>query len=156
LTAAAASAKLRAVATEIAPTSSRKRALMPAGALRRKLRAHGHALKPLVQIGKGGVTKGVLAQVAQALFDHELVKVRIGTECPADRFAVADALAEQPGTSVVQVIGRTVLTYKRHPKKPRFEGKASKEGNASKDGKASKDGNASKDGKPGKAGKAVR
>jgi RNA-binding protein len=126
LTPAAASDKVRAVSTEIETTSPRKRALMPTGALRRKLRAHGHALNPLVQIGKSGVTKGVLAQVAQALFDHELVKVRIGTECPADRFAVADELAAQPGTQVVQVIGRTVLTYKRHPKKPRFEGKASK------------------------------
>lgn len=109
------------------PTSSRKRALMPSGDLRRRLRAHGHALKPLVQIGKGGVTRGVLAQVAQALYDHELVKVRIGTECPTDRFAVADALAEQPGTNVVQLLGRVVLVYKRHPEKPRFEGKAARE-----------------------------
>jgi RNA-binding protein len=101
---------------------------MPAGALRRKLRAHGHGLNPLVQIGKGGVTKGVLAQVAQALFDHELVKIRIGTECPVDRFAVAEAMAKQPGTHVVQILGRTVLAYKRHPKKPRFEGKASRAG----------------------------
>jgi len=126
LTAAAASDKVRAVSTEAEPTSPRKRALMSTGALRRKLRGHGHALKPLVQIGKGGVTKGVLAQIAQALFDHELVKVRIGTECPVDRFAVADELARQPGTQVVQILGLTVLAYKRHPKKPRFEGKASK------------------------------
>ncbi|HVZ75214.1 MAG TPA: ribosome assembly RNA-binding protein YhbY [Polyangia bacterium] len=112
--------------TSIEPTSERKRALMPSGDLRRKLRGHGHTLDPLVQIGKGGVTKGVLAQVAQALFDHELVKVRIGTECPADRFEVADALAEQPGTNVVQILGRTVLVYKRHPQKPRFEGAASR------------------------------
>jgi len=105
------------------PTSPRKRALMPTGDLRRRLRAHGHALNPLVQIGKGGVTNGVLAQIAQALLDHELVKVRIGTECPLDRFAVADELADQPGTHVVQILGRTVLVYKRHPKKPRFEGK---------------------------------
>jgi RNA-binding protein len=107
--------------------STRKRALMPSGDLRRKLRAHGHALKPLVQVGKSGVTKGVLAQVAQALFDHELIKVRIGTECPEDRFAVADALGEQPGTNVVQILGRVVLVYKRHPEKPRFEGKAARE-----------------------------
>ena len=126
LTPAAASDKVRAVSTEIEPTSPRKRALMPTGALRRKLRAHGHALNPLVQIGKSGITKGVLAQIAQALHDHELVKVRIATECPVDRFAVADELAQQPGTQVVQVIGRTVLTYKRHPKKPRFEGKPRK------------------------------
>ena len=103
--------------------SPRKRALMASGALRRKLRAHGHRLDPLVQVGKGGVTKGVLAQVAQALFDHELVKLRIGTEAPVDRFAVADELAEQPGTQVVQILGRTILLYKRHPQKPRSEGK---------------------------------
>ena len=54
------------------------------------------------------------------------MKVRIGTECPVDRFAVADALGDQPGTQVVQILGRTVLVYKRHPKKPRFEGKASR------------------------------
>jgi RNA-binding protein len=108
-------------------TSSRKRALMPTGELRRKLRGHGHGLKPLVQVGKGGVTPGVLAQVAQALFDHELVKVRVGTECPVDRFAVADQLAAQPGTEVVQILGRVVLVYKRHPEKPRFEGKAARE-----------------------------
>jgi RNA-binding protein len=100
---------------------------MPTGELRQKLRAHGHALKPLVQVGKGGVTAGVLAQVAQALFDHELVKVRIGTECPADRFEVADELGAQPGTRVVQILGRVVLVYKRHPEKPRFEGKAARE-----------------------------
>jgi RNA-binding protein len=99
---------------------------MPTGDLRRKLRAHGHALKPLVQVGKGGVTPGVLAQVAQALFDHELVKVRVATECPVDRFEVADALGEQPGTNVVQILGRVVLVYKRHPEKPRFEGKAAR------------------------------
>jgi RNA-binding protein len=115
------------------PTSPRKRSLMPTGELRRKLRAHGHARKPLVQIGKGGVTPGVLAQVAQALFDHELVKVRIGTECPVDRFTVADELAAQPGTQVVSLVGRVVLVYKRHPEKPRFEGKAAKEREAAAD-----------------------
>jgi RNA-binding protein len=128
LTPEARSAKVRAVSVAIEPTSPRKRALMPSGGLRRRLRAHGHALKPLVQIGKGGVTKAVLAQVEQALLDHELVKVRIGTEAPIDRFAAADELAERPGTQVVQILGRTVLVYKRHPQKPRFEGKKSATG----------------------------
>jgi len=101
---------------------------MPTGDLRAALRAHGHSLRPLVHIGKGGVTRGVLAQVARTLFDHELVKVRITAECPVDRFAVADELGAQPGTQVVQLLGRIVLVYKRHPQKPRFEGKATREG----------------------------
>ena len=103
---------------------------MPTSPLRRALRGHGHALRPLVQVGKAGITRGLLAQLAQLLFDHELVKVRIASECPVDRFAVADELGTQPGTSVVQILGRVVLVYKRHPEKPRFEGKASREGTA--------------------------
>jgi RNA-binding protein len=134
--------------------STRKRSLMPTGDLRRKLRAHGHPLRAIVHVGKSGVTKGLLAQVAQALFDHELVKVKIESECPMDRFAVGDELAGQPGTQVVQIVGRTVLVYKRHPQKPRFEGAASRplspdERAAAALAKAAKAENARRPGKPG-------
>ena len=104
-------------------TSPKKRSLMPSGELRRKLRAHGHALSPLVQVGKAGVTNGLVKQMEQALFDHELVKVKVGGESPDDRFAVAERLAAAPGVNVVQILGRVVLVYKRHPKTPRYEGK---------------------------------
>jgi RNA-binding protein len=145
---------------EILPTettSPRKRSLMPTGDLRRKLRAHGHPLHAIVRVGKSGVTAGLLAQVAQALFDHELIKVKIEAECPVDRFAVGDELAAQPGTQVVQIVGRTVLVYKRHPQKPRFEGVASRpltaqERETAAKAKAAKAENARRPGKPGKPG----
>ncbi|MDB4981329.1 MAG: hypothetical protein JWM82_2081 [Myxococcales bacterium] len=127
---------------------------MPTGDLRRKLRAHGHPLHAIVRVGKSGITPGLLAQVAQALFDHELIKVKIEAECPVDRFAVGDELAGQPGTQVVQIVGRTVLVYKRHPQKPRFEGVASRpltaeEREAAAKAKAAKAENARRPGKPG-------
>lgn len=99
---------------------------MPSGALRRSLRAHGHGMSAIVQIGKSGVTGGVVAQVTQALADHELVKVKIGRECPDDRFAVAERLGEEPGVNVVQIVGRVLLLYKRHPRTPRYEGAAAR------------------------------
>jgi RNA-binding protein len=105
------------------PASQKKRSLMPSGKLRRSLRAHGHALAAVVQIGKGGVTSSVIKQINQALADHELIKVKIGGESPADRFEAAERLAGEPGVSVVQIIGRILLLYKRHPQRPRFEGK---------------------------------
>jgi len=105
------------------PRTPKKRSLMPAGRLRRDLRGHGHPLKPLVQVGKSGATKAVLEELVRALHDHELVKVRIGTECPQDRFEVADAIANLPGANVVQILGRTVLVYKRHPREPKYEGR---------------------------------
>src|SRR5262245_8910275 len=97
--------------------------LMPPGELRRALRRHGHAMSPIVQIGKAGVTGAVTKQVQQALADHELIKVKIGRECPEDRHAVADRLDAEPGISIVQMVGRVLLLYKRHPQKPRYEGK---------------------------------
>lgn len=96
---------------------------MAAGDLRRALRGHGHALSPIVQVGKAGVTAAFLKQVTQALADHELLKVKIGAECPVDRHDVAERLSEEPGVNVVQMVGRVLLLYKRHPRSPRYEGK---------------------------------
>lgn len=106
-----------------APKSEKKRSLMASSPLRRALRAEGHHLSPVVQVGKEGVTEAVLRQLDRALGDHELVKVRIGTESPQDRFEAAEALAAGagPGTKLAQILGRTVLVYRRHPEKPRFE-----------------------------------
>ena len=102
--------------------SPKKRSLMPSSPLRRRLRAAGHHLSPVVQVGKDGVTEAVLRQIDQALLDHELVKVKVGTETPDDRFGSAEALlAGSEGAQLAQILGRTVLLYRRHPRKPRFE-----------------------------------
>jgi len=105
----------------LVPTNPRKKSLMPSSPLRRQLRGHGHALDPVVHIGKLGTTEPVVRQISRALQDHELVKVKLGTECPETRFDVAEQLGGEPGVHVVQILGRTILLYKRHPKQPRFE-----------------------------------
>jgi RNA-binding protein len=94
---------------------------MPSSPLRRALRAAGHHLAPVVQVGKEGVTGPVLRQLDQALLDHELVKVKVGAESPEDRFEAAEALAAGASARVAQILGRTVLLYRRHPRAPRFE-----------------------------------
>lgn len=107
----------------IPSVAPKKRSLMPSGKLRRQLRGHGHALSAIVQIGKAGVTGALIKQLHQALADHELVKVKVAAESPADRFEAADRLAGEPGVNVVQIVGRTILLYKRHPRVARYEGK---------------------------------
>ena len=108
--------------TAVPATNPKKKSLMPSGDLRRRLRAAAHPLSPIVQIGKEGVTPAVLRQVAGALHDHELIKVKINSESPEDRFAIAERLGREPGVQVVQIIGRVVVLYKRHPEEPSFEG----------------------------------
>ncbi len=106
-----------------APTSPKKRALMPSTKLRKALRAAGHHLSAVVQVGKDGVTDAVLRQLDEQLAAPELVKVKVGTESPEDRFEAAERLGEGAGAQLAQILGRTVLVYRRHPEKPRFEPK---------------------------------
>ncbi|AUX23149.1 RNA-binding protein [Sorangium cellulosum] len=91
------------------------------GKQRRHLRALGHHLDPVVQLGKAGLTDGVVAAVDAALEQHELVKIRLGTECPDDQSDVADTLAERLNAGVAQLLGRTILLYRRHPKEPKIK-----------------------------------
>ncbi len=104
-----------------AATNPKKKSLMPSGPLRSKLRGAGHSLEPVVQIGHHGTTDAVVKQVRQALLDHELVKIRLGTECPDDRFDVAARLSTEDKLQIVQILGRTILVYQRDLKKSRFE-----------------------------------
>jgi RNA-binding protein len=94
---------------------------MPSTKLRKALRAAGHHLSPVVQVGKEGVSDAVLRELDAQLGVHELVKVRVGTESPEDRFEAAERLGSAVGAQVAQVLGRTVLVYRRHPEKPKFE-----------------------------------
>jgi len=90
------------------------------GKQRRHLRALGHHLDPLVQLGKHGLTEGIVSAVDQALETHELVKVRVGTECPDERGDLAEKIPPAVRAELVQVLGRTILLYRRHPKEPKI------------------------------------
>ncbi|HTS79155.1 MAG TPA: ribosome assembly RNA-binding protein YhbY [Myxococcaceae bacterium] len=91
------------------------------GRQRRKLRAVGHHLAVVVQVGQEGVTAGVLAALEQALWDHELVKVKLASEDRDLRREQAEALAAGTGAEIAQVLGRTVLLYKPNPDEPEIE-----------------------------------
>lgn len=90
------------------------------GKQRRHLRALGHHLEPVVQLGKHGLTDGVVAATEEAIERHELVKIRLGTECPNDRNEVATSLSATLKAETAQVLGRTILLYRRHPKEPKI------------------------------------
>lgn len=87
---------------------------------RKHLRGLGHALKPVIAIGKTGTSASVIAETVRALNDHELIKVRVtGMERDARDEALA-ALASRTESEMVGRIGHTALLYRRHPEKPRI------------------------------------
>jgi RNA-binding protein len=90
------------------------------GAAIRHLRALGHDRAPVVMIGKEGLTPSLTKATNAALLTHELIKVKVQGEAPVDRKEAAEELARATEAVLAQILGRTFLLYKRHPKKPKI------------------------------------
>ncbi len=85
---------------------------------RRHLRSLAHSLKPIVQIGKGGIDDGLVGAIDQALLDHELIKVKVGENAGMEREEAAAQIATRTKSHVAQVLGNIVLLYRAHPDEP--------------------------------------
>jgi len=79
---------------------------------RKHLRRLGHGLKSIVQIGHKGLTEAVIAQIDQALIDHELIKVKVGNNSDVQPEALSKPLAEALGCDEVQSIGGVLMLYR--------------------------------------------
>ncbi len=84
------------------------------GPQRRQLKGIAHRLKPLVQVGKSGVTESLILAVDRALSDHELIKVRF-REYKESRKELSEILAERTGSEIVDIIGNVAILYRQSP-----------------------------------------
>ena len=79
---------------------------MMTGKQKRYLRSLAHSLKPVVQIGKQGLSRETLIQIEKQLDDHELIKVRVLEASPQDHRECNQALEKNESFEVVQLIGK--------------------------------------------------
>jgi RNA-binding protein len=100
------------------------------GKQRRFLRARGHGLEAVAQIGKEGLSPAFVRAVDQALDDHELIKVRVGQNALVDRKQAAAELATLTTSEVAQILGNTFLLYRAHPEDPQLKLPAGREADA--------------------------
>ena len=91
---------------------------MLSGKQKRYLRGLGHSLNPVVTVGKEGVSEPLERKTAVELEGHELIKVRVLDTCETPARDVGPALAERTASELVQVLGHTLLLYKRRKKDP--------------------------------------
>lgn len=86
---------------------------MLTGKQKRYLRGLGHNLKPVIVVGKGELSEALLRETDEALETHELIKVKILESCMLDRNEVSIGLSEACSADVAQVLGRTILLFRR-------------------------------------------
>lgn len=82
----------------------------------KELRGIGHRLNPIVTVGGGGLSPTVIEEVARALDDHELIKIKIPAGSSDDRKECASALAKATDSELIHHIGRMVLLLRKNPK----------------------------------------
>jgi len=80
------------------------------------LKAEAHALKPIFQVGKDGVTSKQCDSINDALKAKELIKVKLLNNCPMTPNEAAIEISAMTKADVVQIIGHTIVLYKRSPK----------------------------------------
>ena len=81
-----------------------------------KLRGMGQKLRPLFQIGKDGITENLCATLSDSLEAHELVKLNALKTCPVGIQEAALDLSAATNSEIVQIIGKTVVLYRRSKK----------------------------------------
>jgi RNA-binding protein len=88
---------------------------------RAHLKSLAHPLKPVLQVGREGLTDAVARSVEDALHTRELLKVRVLEAAPAGAREIGAALAGAiEGAHLVQVIGRTAVLYRPSPEEPQI------------------------------------
>ena len=81
---------------------------------RRHLRRISHHLHPVIIVGDGGVSDGVIGETNRALEDHELIKVKINAADRDSRSLLGDALLEACGAEAIQKIGKVIVLYRHN------------------------------------------
>lgn len=94
---------------------------MLTGKQRSYLKGLANPLKPVIQIGKEGITPALIDQVAETIAKRELVKVSVLESCDIEINEAASTVAGRTQSEFVQAIGRKFVIYKRNNKNPVIE-----------------------------------
>ena len=85
------------------------------GKQKRHLRALAHPLKPLVNLGKQGLSPETRREIESQLLDHELIKCKVLDGCPLSKKECAEEISKQTEIEVIQVIGKTLVLFSPLP-----------------------------------------
>lgn len=85
------------------------------------LRGFANKVDPIFQIGKGGLTENLITQLSDALEARELIKITVLKTAPDYARDLANEVAENTNSEVVQVIGNKITLFRQRKEKSKFE-----------------------------------
>ena len=85
------------------------------------LKALGHHLKPVIQVGKGGIETNFIENLESTVEHHELIKIKILEHSGDDKLVIAKKIEKATDGNIVQIIGKTILYYRPFKKDPQIK-----------------------------------
>ncbi len=86
------------------------------GYQRSYLTKKAHEIKPVVMIGRNGMSDAIIKAVNEAVEIHELIKVKF-IDFKESRFDLAKIIAEKTDSTLVRVVGNIAIYYRMHEEK---------------------------------------
>ena len=78
----------------------------------RALKARAQLLKPLLRVGKDGISPALLKSLDEALTHHELVKVKFD-QLKEQKKELMPLLADKASAHIVQRVGNVMVLFRR-------------------------------------------
>jgi RNA-binding protein len=81
----------------------------------KELRREAKLLKPMVHIGKEGVTKGIIEQIDMELKNKRLIKIKLRTssfDTREEKQQMIDSIIEPTRAKVVEQVGHTLTIHR--------------------------------------------
>ena len=88
---------------------------------KKTLKGIANTLETKYQLGKSGITETSVDMFDKALTAHELIKIDVMKNVTTEIMELALDLSSKLKAEVVNVIGRTILLYRKNPKNPKIK-----------------------------------
>lgn len=90
-------------------------------AQKRQLKGLASTSKIKYQLGKSGITDTSVSMFEKALVAHELIKIDVMKGVADSKMELALDLSSKLNAEIVQVIGNTIVLYKRNKDNPKIQ-----------------------------------
>lgn len=85
------------------------------------LRALANKISPIFQVGKNGLNDNLIKQIDDALEARELIKFKILETAPYDNYSLAQSIADDTNSCLVQIVGNIATLYRKKKKNSKIE-----------------------------------
>ncbi len=78
------------------------------------LKKKAHDLKPVIMIGQNGLSTAVMKSLDEALYAHELIKIKF-VEFKEERKELTEDISKNLDCEIAGIIGNTAILFRIHP-----------------------------------------